>query len=174
MMARGIFLIALLLILGNAYGQIIIPGEGLMDVKIGADWDEVEWELGFRGRKVLKGNESPELQSISELTGVDFDFVVVYQHIMWLPVSSVFFKDDKVCMIQLSSYPEYYTMLCVDIGTVEGLNFWDGKDRVAEIYGDRPSSDYDGKTFFTYRKGLGVELLDGEVRSMLIFQSQIE
>ena len=175
MRAQGIFFVTLVLIVGNSFGQIIIPGEGLMDVKIGADWDEIEWELGFKGKKLEKGEEDPDLSFISDVSAVDFDFVVSYQHIMWLPVSALFFKDNKVCMIQLSSYPEYYTMLCVDIGTVEGLNFWDNQSHTKELYGNQQTMEHGGKSYIMYKQhGLGVELFEGEIRSMLIFQSQIE
>ncbi|MCK5103960.1 MAG: hypothetical protein KAQ62_09200 [Cyclobacteriaceae bacterium] len=157
------------------YGQFLIPGEGIMDVKIGADWDEIEWELGFRGKKIDRINVIPALKFIAREADIDFDYVVSYQHIMWLPVSDLFFKNDKVCMIQLSSYPEYYKMLCVDIGTTEGLNFWDAADRVKEIYGSNTNSKNEKKSYFVFNdKGLGVELLENEVRSMFIFQHQMK
>ena len=37
--------------IGSSFGQILFSGEGIMDVKLGADWDQVEWELGFKGEK---------------------------------------------------------------------------------------------------------------------------
>lgn len=157
------------------YGQFLIPGEGIMDVKIGADWDEIEWELGFRGKKIDRINTIPSLKFIAQEAGIDFDFVVSYQHIMWLPVSDLFFKDDIVCMIQLSSYPEYYKMLCADIGTTEGLNFWDDPEKISEIYGNNTGSINDKKSYIVYSdKGLGVELLEDEVRSMFIFQPKMK
>lgn len=168
-------LIIFFLATSKNYGQFLISGEGIMDVKIGADWDEVEWELGFKGKKIDKGDVSPPLMLIAQETGIDFDFVVSYQHIMWLPVSDLFFKNDRICMIQLSSYPEYYKMICVDIGTTEGLNFWDNMEIVKDIYGDKPELKKEEKSYIVFNdKGLGVELLNNEVRTMFIFQPQMK
>lgn len=157
------------------YGQFLIPGEGIMDVKIGADWDEIEWELGFKGKKIDSANTMPVLKFIAQEADIDFDFVVSYQHIMWLPVSDLFFKDDIVCMIQLSSYPEYNKMLCADIGTTEGLNFWDDNEKVKGIYGINTNSKYEKKSYIVFiDKGLGVELFEDEVRSMFIFRPKVK
>ena len=170
-----IFLIVIFLSLSKSNGQFLIPGEGLMDVKIGADWDEVEWELGFRGKKIDKEKTDQDLMLIAKEAEIDFDFVVKYQHIMWLPVSELFFKNDKICMIQISSYPEYHNMICADIGTIEGLNFWDDIKRVKEIYGNKIELKKEGKSYIIYNdQGLGVELSENEVRTMFIFQTQMK
>lgn len=169
------FLIIFFLSINKNYGQFLISGEGIMDVKIGADWDEVEWELGFKGKKIDRIDTGSGLDLIARETGIDFDFVVSYQHIMWLPVSDLFFKDDKICMIQLSSYPEYNQMLCVDIGTTEGLNFWDDIERVKDIYGSKTDLKKEEKSYIVFNDwGLGVELLNNEVRTMFIFQPQMK
>ncbi len=78
-------------------------------------------------------------------------------------------------MIELTSYPEYNQMLCSDIGTFEGLNFWDDSQKVMEIYGNLELLENDGKSIYVSKeKGLALELLDDEVRAMLIFQPQME
>jgi len=157
------------------YAQIVIPGEGIMDVKIGADWDEVEWELGFKGERVEKHAVEKERIFLTEKIGIDFDFMVKYQHLMWLPVTDLYFKDDKINMLILSSYPEYYKMLCADIGTVEGLNFWDSQERVKEIYNQTENVKNEEKTYILVReKGLGVQIFENEVRTMFIFQPQMK
>lgn len=143
-----------------------------MDVKIGADWDEVEWELGFKGHKMEKTDISPALQLIANEAGLDYDFAVSYQHIMWLPVTDLLFKDGKVCMIQLNSKAEYNQMLCENIGTMEGLNFWDNATKIHEIYGnDNLESKSSEETSFKIckEKGIAIGLHDDEARSMLIF-----
>lgn len=158
-----------------SYGQFLIPGEGIMDVKIGADRDEIEWELGFKGIKINKENISPELDFIAQQAVIDFDFAVSYQHIMWLPVSTLLFKDGKVCFVELNSYPEYNQMLCADIGTTEGLNFWNEREVANRIYGNNDEVKYHEKSFLFYpKKGLGVELLENEVRTMFIFPAQMK
>lgn len=168
-------LIIVILCVSSGYGQFLIPGEGIMDVKIGSDWDEVEWELGFKGSKIEKSDVGSTLQFIALKAGIEYDYVVSYQHIMWLPVSDLFFKDDRIVMIQISSFPEYYKMLCADFGTVEGLNFWDDSEKVKEIYGNFDELENDGKSYIMYKEeGIGVEILDNEVRAILIFQRQME
>jgi hypothetical protein len=157
------------------YSQFLIPGEGIMDVRLGADWDEIEWELGFKGKKISKAEVPPEFEYIATKSNIDFDYVVSYQHIMWLPVSDLFFKDDKVCLIQLSSYPEYNMMLCADIGTMEGLNFWDGPEEVKELYDSIEETSFNSKTYYIdSQKGFGLEMLNNETRAMFIFQPQME
>lgn len=169
------FLVFIVISSSFSFGQILIPGERIMDVIIGADWDEVEWELGFKGFKIEKENASLELNHIAKEAGIDYDFIVNYQHIMWLPVSDLFFRDNKVCLIQLSSYPEYNMMLCADIGTLEGLNFWDDPKKAREIYSDMKESTNENKVYFVSKdKGLGVEMLNDEARTMFIFQPQME
>ncbi len=172
MIRIGTFLIALFfLCTSHTYAQFLIPGEGIMDVRLGADLDEIEWELGFKGEK--KGFEQADksIKLIAETVGIDFDFAISYHHIMWLPVSDLLFKDDRVCMIQLSSYPEYNKMTSADIGTLEGLNFWDGIEEIKRIYGDYQSiNDQDKTIVFIKDKGLGAELIENEVRTMFIFE----
>lgn len=169
------FFIIFIFYSSQCFGQFLIPGEGIMDVKIGSDWDEIEWELGFRGIRVEKGDASASLKHIAEESEIDYDFIVSYQHLMWLPVSELFFKDDKVCMIQLSSYPEYNMMICVDIGTTEGLNFWDNAEKIEEVYGTEIISESGNRGYLVFNeKGIGVELFDNEARSMFIFQPQMK
>lgn len=155
----------------NSYAQFLIPGEGIMDVKIGADWDEIEWELGFRGEKVDFSDSREEIKMIAQKADIEFDFMIKFNHLMWLPVSELLFKDGKVCMVQLSSYPEYNQMMSADIGTLEGLNFWDGTNEIEQVYGDFQSLNSGDKSIILIKeKGLGVELSKNEVRKMFIFQ----
>ncbi len=173
----GILIFFFTISVQRGFAQFLIPGEGVMDVKIGADWDEVEWELGFRGFMQDKEDVSPELQWIATEAGLDFDFAVSYRHIMWLPVTALLFKEDKVCMIQLDSNAEYNQMLCENIGTMEGLNFWDNAAKIHEIYGkdNITSKSGEGASYkICRRKGIVLGLRDDEVRTMLIFQASTE
>ena len=170
-----IFFISLMFSVSVSYSQFLIPGEGYADIRVGLDWDEIEWELGFRGVKIDKKDLDKELILVAEKAGIDYDFVVNYQYIMWAPVTKLFFKDNVVVMFQMSSYPEYNKMLCADIGTVDGLNFWDDEKAIKKIYGDIPSFSYEKKTFFLAKnKGLVIEVKDGEVRSLFIFKPEMK
>lgn len=175
-MKKGYLLfIAAVFFANNLFAQFLIPGEGIMDVKLGADMDEIEWELGFRGKKLSLDEASRDIKVIAENVGIEFDYHISYNHIMWLPVSDLLLKDGEVCLIQLSSYPEYNQMLSADIGTVEGLNFWDSTQEIENIYGEYITSDDGSKTHVLMgNKGLGVELLQNEVRTMFIFQPQMK
>lgn len=146
-----------------------------MDVKLGADIDQVEWALGFKGSRVEKDNTDHLIGLEAQKSGLDFDYAIHYQHIMWMPVTDLLFKDGKVCMIRLSSYPEYNKMLCADIGTTEGLNFWDNAGKIGKLYGVHELTSMDDRSYIVVQdKGLGLELQEDEVRAMVIFQSQIE
>ncbi len=170
-----IFLIPLFFIVHSAQSQFLIPGEGFMDVKLGYDWDEIEWELGFRGFKVDKADIDSASLAVAQKAGIDFDFMVNYQCIMWAPVTKLYLKDNKVIMMQFSSYPEYNKMLCADIGTEEGLNFWDNSETVKKIYNNAERFDYGDKAYFLIKeKGLVIELTNDEVRSMFIFKPEME
>jgi len=172
MIRVGTFLVVTFLFLASdIHGQFLIPGEGIMDVKLGADWDEIEWELGFKGRKIDYEQTDEKIKQIAEKAGIDFDFMISYNHLMWLPVSELLFKDDRVCMVQLSSYPEYNQMMSADIGTTDGLNFWDTTNEIQQIYGDFLSISSGDKTIIIIKdEGLGVELGENEVRTMFIFE----
>ena len=63
----------------------------------------------------------------------------------------------------------------VSNGTTEGLNFWDNKEKIEEIYGSEMISESGNKVYLVFNeKGIGVELLDNEARSMFIFQPQMK
>jgi hypothetical protein len=158
-------------LISNANAQFLIPGEGIMDVKLGADMYEVEWELGFKGKRIEKDQVDDRMKTIADVAGIDFDYLIQYNHIMWLPVSELLLKDDKVCMVQLSSYPEYNQMLSADIGTMEGLNFWDSSVEIEKIYGKFQIIDYNEKSIVCLKdEGLGMELSNNEIRTMFIFR----
>lgn len=175
MKLRIVFFLAFFSVSVPQYGQFLIPGEGIMDVKIGADRDEVEWELGFKGIRLTKEEVSPAMAYIAQQAGIDFDYAVSYRHLMWLPVTDLLFKSDKVCLVALNSYHDYNQMLCVDIGTTEGLNFWEDADAVNKIYGQQKILKDKGRSYMFYPgRGIGVEMLDNEIRAMFIFMAQLK
>jgi len=176
LMLRNAPIIFILFLLSNGlFAQFLIPAEGIMDVKIGLDEEEVQWELGFKGKKVPRTQARPEMEFIANAAGLDYDYLISFQHLMSLPVSDYMIKDGKVCFLALSSYPEYNKMFCADIGTEEGLNFWDGPERVMELYGNNTILKNGDKTYLIYKaKGIGVEMLNNEVRAIFIFQPALK
>lgn len=159
---------------GAAWAQpIISPGKGIEDVKIGSTPDEIVWALGFKGLKLTKEGVAEVLKVQAEMLGIDFDYVYNYQHIMALPVSTVYFKDDKAVIIVISSYPEYNEVLCLGIKTSEGLNFWDGESEMKKLYGKNYESKSSDFQFYFYRdKGLSVSVDGKDIRTMSIFKNQ--
>jgi hypothetical protein len=115
------------------------------------------------------------MEFIAKAAGIDYDYHIAFQHLMSLPVSDILVKDNKVCFVALSSYPEYNKMFCADIGTTEGLNFWDAPTRVREVYGESTLLKNGDKTYLIYKeKGVGVEMLNNEVRLVFIFQASMK
>ena len=131
--------------------------------------------LGFKGEMISSESSDKGANHIANSLDMSYDFLVTYQHLMWLPISELYFKENKLCMIRLSSYPEYNQMICGDLGTMEGLSFWDDPEKVVSIYGSIDSQSNSDKTYYIYsEKGLAVEMTDNEVRAMFIFQPQME
>lgn len=152
---------------------VIDAGEGINDLKIGNDPDEVVWVLGFKGIKLTREGVADVLKIQAEQLGIDFDYVYNYQHIMALPISTLYFKNDKVVMIVVSSYPEYNEVLCLGIKTKDGLNFWDNEHAMKKIYGKKYETKSSDFQFYYYRdQGLGVSIDDNQIRTMTIFKPQ--
>ena len=166
----GLLLIAIF-ICHLSYSQAVIKaGHGISDLKIGNTTDEVEWVLGFRGLKLMSGGVPEVLKIQADMLNIDFDYVYNYQHIMALPISTVYFKNDKVVMIVVSSYPEYNEILCIGIKTEKGLNFWDNIKDMKKIYGKEPETKESDFDFYFYKDiGLSVSVEDDEIRTMSIF-----
>ncbi len=175
-MRRIIPIIFVLLLSCHALSaQFLIPAEGINDIKIGLDEEEIQWELGFKGKKVPRTQARQEMEFIAKSAGLDYDYLISFQHLMLLPASDFMVKDGKVCFLALSSYPEYNKMFCADIGTLEGLNFWDNPERVTEVYGKSTVLKNGDKTYLIYKeKGVGVEMLNNEVRMIFIFQAALK
>ena len=163
-----------LLFLPSIYAQIIIePGKGINNLKIGSTPDEVVWEMAFKGIKLTKAGVPEVLKIQADMLSMDFDYVYNYQHIMAIPVSTVYFKNDKVVMIVVSSYPEYNEVLCLGVKTKEGLNFWDDEHAMKRIYGKKHETYQSDFDFHYYPElGLSVSIDDKQIRTMTIFKTQ--
>jgi hypothetical protein len=155
---------------GRLNAQDIRAGVGIGSLRLGMNYGEVEWELGFRGFRTVRAEATAADLEYARQAGLEFDTVVRYEHIMWLPVASVFFRDGRAEMIVVSSYPEYFRMLCSDLLTEKNLAFWTGEKEVRERYGRNKIQKKDGFEFIAYRdQGLLLALDRGQVRTMCIF-----
>ena len=155
---------------GSLNAQDIRAGVGIGSLRLGLSHGEVEWELGFRGFSTEKAQVTAADLEYARQAGIEFDMVVRYEHIMWLPVAAVFFRDGRAEMIVISSYPEYFRMLCADLMTEKNLAFWAGEKEVRERYGRSKSQKKDGFDYIAYRdQGLLLALDRNQVRTMCIF-----
>lgn len=169
-----LFILACCSIYATTHAQNIIqPGTGINEVKIGSSPDDVFWALGFKGLKLMKDGVPDVLDEQAKMLGVDFDYIHNYQHIMAYPVTTVFYKDDKAVLIMISSYPEYNQVLCMGMTTKEGLNFWDNVSDMKKTYGkdyETKESEYE---YYNYKHlGISVMVDDKEIRSLSIFKPQ--
>jgi hypothetical protein len=163
------------------HGQQIIIGEGsgVGALKIGQSFEEAVKILGFTGDLKTYDdylaeelfNEDPEIAFECVL---GFDYYIKYTHLLTIPVSYVFFKDNELTQIMVSSFPEYYFAIARDSRTKKGLDFWAESKAVKEIYGTPELEvDYDGMildAYFYFDQGITIDLRDNSYRMAHIYR----
>lgn len=157
---------------------IIEEGVGVGQLKLGQSFEEVVNILGFSGNLKTYDdylaeelfNEDPE---IALECVIGFEYYVKYEHLLTLPVSYVFFKNNVISQIKVSSFPEYYFAIAKDTRTKNGLNFWSESNNVVEIYGSPDLKvNYDNfilDSYFYFSDGITLNLRDGNYRSAHIY-----
>jgi len=157
---------------------IIEEGVGVGQLKLGQSFEEVVNILGFSGNLKTYDdylaeelfNEDPE---IALECVIGFEYYVKYEHLLTLPVSYVFFKNNVISQIKVSSFPEYYFAIAKDTRTKNGLNFWSESTNVVEIYGSPDLKvNYDNfilDSYFYFNDGITLNLRDGNYRSAHIY-----
>jgi hypothetical protein len=157
---------------------IIEEGVGIGPLKLGQSFEEVVNILGFGGD--LKSyddylaeelfNEDPE---IALECAIGFDYYVKYKHLLTLPVSYIYFKDNVINQIRVSSFPAYYFAVSKDTKTKMGLNFWDESNRVEDIYGSPDLKvNYEGfilDSYFYFKNGITFNLRENNYRTAHIY-----
>ncbi len=175
------YLISLLLfssLASFAQHTVIEEGVGVGPLKIGQTYEEVKEILGFAGELKTYDdylaeelfNESPE---VALECALGFDYYVKYEHLITLPVSYVFFKDNIVSQIKVSSFPAYYFPIAKDSQTKNGLDFWASNQEVMDIYGTPELKvAYDGlilDAYFYFKNGITINLREDDYRSAHIY-----
>jgi len=161
-------------------GQVIIveEGHGVGPLRLGQSFEEVVNILGFGGDlKTYDDYLAEELFSeepeIALECAIGFEYYVKYEHLLTLPVSYVFFKDNKINQIKVSSFPAYYFAIAKDTKTKDGLNFWDESNRVVDIYGSPDLRvNYEGfilDSYFYFENGITVNMRENNYRSAHIY-----
>lgn len=177
---RRISLLFLALISLSASGQNVIveEGVGVGQLKLGQSFEEVVDVLGFGGD--LKSyddylaeelfNEDPE---IALECAIGFEYYIKYEHLITLPVSHVFFRDNEITQIKVSSFPAYYFAIAKDTKTKSGLVFWEQGDKVTYIYGSPDLKvNYDNvilDSYFYFDRGITFNLREDNYRSAHIY-----
>ena len=161
-------------------GQSVLvqEGVGVGPLKLGQSFEEVVHILGFGGDlKNFDDYLAEELfQDDPEIAlecAIGFEYYVKYEHLLTLPVSYVFFKNDVITQIKVSSFPEYYFAIARDTRTSNGLDFWSEDNSVTNIYGN-PDLKVNYESFildayFYFDKGITFNLRDGNFRSAHIY-----
>jgi hypothetical protein len=158
---------------------IIEEGVGVGSVKIGQSYEEVVDILGFGGD--LKNyddylaeelfNEDPE---IALECAIGFDYYVKYEHLLALPISYVFFKENLISQIKVSSFPEYYFSIAQDTRTKYGLDFWAEEKSVVDIYGvPGLKVNYENfilNSYFYFGNGITINFRENNYRSAHIYK----
>lgn len=162
----------------NAQDLIIDEGVGIGQLKLGQSFEEVVNILGFSGDLKTYDdylaeelfNEDPE---IALECVIGFEYYVKYEHLLTLPVSYVFFKDNTISQIKVSSFPEYYFAIAKDTKTKNGLDFWSESNNIIDIYGSPDLKvNYDSfilDSYFYFDDGITLNLRDGNYRSAHIY-----
>ena len=157
---------------------IIDEGKGVGPLRLGQSFEEVVNILGFGGDLKTYDdylaeelfNEDPDL-ALECVLG--FDYYIKYEHLLVLPVSYVFFKNNAITQIKLSSFPEYYFGIAKDTQTTKGLDFWDESKRVTDLYSMPDLKvNYDGfilDSYFYFDQGFTVSMRDNTFRIAHIY-----
>lgn len=157
---------------------IIEEGVGVGPLKLGQSFEEVVNILGFGGELKTYDdylaeelfNEDPD---IALECAIGFEYYVKYEHLLTLPVSFVYFKDNMINQIKVSSFPEYYFSIAQDTKTKNGLNFWAEGSNVVDVYGSPDLKvNYDSfilDSYFYFENGITVNLRENNYRTAHIY-----
>lgn len=165
----------------NGQELVIEEGIGVGPLKLGQSFEEVVHILGFNGDlKTYDDYLADELffedPENSLECAIGFEYYVKYEHLLTLPVSYVYFKDNVITQIKVSSFPEYYFSIAKSTKTKEGLDFWEETNKVEEIYGNPDLKvNYDSfilDAYFYFNKGITINLREGNYRTAHIYNEQ--
>jgi len=180
---KNIYLIsAFLLSFSSLIAQelVIEEGVGVGPLKLGQSFEEVVHILGFNGDlKTYDDYLAEELffedPENSLECAIGFDYYVKYEHLLTIPVSYIYFKDNVITQIKVSSFPEYYFAIASDTHTKEGLAFWEEQQKVESIYGTPDLTvNYDSfilESLFYFDRGITFNFREDNYRTAHIYQT---
>lgn len=161
-------------------GQSVIveEGVGIGQLKLGQSFEEVVNVLGFGGDlKTYDDYLAEELfneePNVALECVIGFEYYVKYEHLLTIPVSYVFFKDNVITQIKISSFPAYYFAIARETKTSGGLNFWSPSNNITDAYGVPDLKvNYDSfilDSYFYFNKGITFNLREDNYRSAHIY-----
>lgn len=162
----------------NAQSFEIKPGKGFEHLKVGDSFEQVQATVGFGKLKTYKHYLAEELFDRSPEQAVEcmlgFDHYIKFEHLIPIPVFYIFFKDNKVCQILVSSFPDYYRPLCEDVVINENVKFWDNKKQLKQFMGTANFIDEDEyrilETHIYLDHGVAFSFRDEALRTAHIFE----
>ena len=178
-MKRLIVLLFLFSACTTARAQVIMPGKGVGALRIGQSYEEMRTILGFKGELKTYEDYIDEVLFTEDPDKVlecriGFDYYIKFEHLLTIPVSYVYFKDNKINQIRVTSLPGYYRAIAEDIKTPKGLSFWSGEPAVHKLYGDpdfiREYKDFMFEAWFYFGKGIAFNFREGRYRAAHIFK----
>jgi len=180
-MKRVILLLSCVFSLHIASAQkiIIAEGGGVGPLKIGQSLNDLVDILGFKGTlKTYDDYVAEELFTEDPATTLEcvigFDYYIKYQHLITMPVSYIFIKNNEISQIKLTSFPEYFFAISRSTSTSSGLPFWASKDDMIKLYGKPDATrDYDSfilETSVYFDKGIAFSFRDSNYRVAHIFK----
>jgi len=164
--------------LGAGQDIVIEEGVGIGPLKLGQTFEEVVNILGFGGDlKTYDDYLAEELFNEDERKALEcvigFEYYVKYEHLLTLPISYVFFDENILTQIKISSFPQYYFSIAKNTITKKGLDFWVNKSELIRIYGQPDLQvnyeDFILYTYFYYEEGMALSLRDDDYRLSHIF-----
>lgn len=182
-MKRWVFLLPLFFNFYFSGAQEIVPGKGVGPLRIGQSYEEMRYVLGFKGE--LKTYEeyldevlfTEDPEDVLECQ-IGFDYYIRFEHLLTLPVSYVYFKDNIINQIRVTSLPGYYRAIAEDVKTQEGLSFWSEGQEVRKIYGPpdfiKEYHDFMFDAWFYFDEGITFNFREGRYRAAHIFEPPAE
>lgn len=181
---RHVILTILLIFTGvilKGQDVVIVEGSAVGPLKLGQSFEEVVNILGFNGElKTYDDYVAEELffaDPENQLEcAIGFDYYVKYEHLLTLPIAYVYFKDNVINQIKVSSFPEYYFPIARATKTSQGLDFWAASSQVEQVYGAPDLKvNYDSfilNAYFYFDKGITINLRENNYRTAHIYQEQ--
>lgn len=163
------------------YKDIIVPGSGVAEITIGTPSETVFSILGKKPVRRSTFEEekqtllSRKLNPKNELVFfLGFDYVVEYDSYAnrtYYPIYTIYFKDEKVVYMILSSYG-YDQEKCKNFGISGTFFFGDGREKMQNTLGRSyiSTTSLSKDLLFDYfSKGISIFMTKNQVRTMYIY-----